>query len=83
MDLLERHGQRVGPLRYGDQMNMIRHEAVAEQREAMEPAVMPKQLQINEAAGVGFQDESARIAALSDVMGCTNRDNAGQVISLI
>jgi len=44
----------------------------------MEPAVMPKQFQINEAAGVGFQDESARIAALSDVMGRIDCDNAGQ-----
>ncbi len=39
---------------------------------------MPKQFQINEAAGVGFQDEAACIAALSDVIGCINRDNAGQ-----
>ena len=33
MDLLERHGQRAGLLRDGDQMNIIRHEAVAEQGE--------------------------------------------------
>ena len=44
----------------------------------MEPAVMPKQFQINEAAGVGFQNESARVAALSDVVGCVDCDNAGQ-----
>ena len=59
-------------------MNMIRHEAVAEQGEAMELAVMLKQLQINEAPGVGFQDESPRIPALSDVMRRINCDNAGQ-----
>jgi hypothetical protein len=59
-------------------MNMIRHEAVAEQGETMEPAIMLKQLQINEAAGVGFQDELARVPALSDVMRRINCDNAGQ-----
>jgi hypothetical protein len=44
----------------------------------MEAAVMLKQLQINEAAGVGFQDKPARIPTLSDVMRRINGDNAGQ-----
>ena len=78
MDLLERRGERVRLLRDGDEMDMIRHEAVAKQGEMMEPTVMPKQFQINEAAGVGIQDEPARVAALRDVMGCINCDNAGQ-----
>jgi hypothetical protein len=78
MDLPESHGEGVGPRRHGDQVHVVRHEAVTEKGETMEPAVMPKQFQINEAAGVGFQDESARIAALSDVMRRINCDNAGQ-----
>ncbi len=67
-----------GCVRDGNQVDVVRHEAVAEEGEVMEPAVMPKQFQINEAAGVGLQDEAARIATLSDVMRRADCDNAGQ-----
>jgi hypothetical protein len=78
MDLLERHGERVGPLRDGDQVHVVRHEAVAEQGEAMEPASVLEELQVNEAGGVGFEDEPARVAALGDVMRRVDRNRAGQ-----
>jgi len=78
MDLLERRGERVGPLRDGDQVHVVRHEAVTEQGEAMQPASVPEELQVDEAGGVGFEDELARVAALGDVMRCVDRNRAGQ-----
>jgi hypothetical protein len=78
MDLLECRGERVGPLRDGDQVHVVRHEAVAEQGEAMQPASVPEELQVDEAGGVGFEDEPARVAALGDVMWCVDRNRAGQ-----
>ena len=54
---------------------MIRHQAEAEHRQAVEPAVGVKELEVDEAIGVGFEDASAGVAALGDVVGQTGRDD--------
>ena len=59
-------------------MDVIRHKAVAEQGEVMEPAIMLNQLQVDQAAGIGVEDEPARISALGDMMRRIDCDNAGQ-----
>lgn len=68
MGVLERQGERLRRAGNGDQMHVIGHEAIAEQREVVKFAVLPQQLQINQPVGVTAEDCLPGIATLRNMM---------------
>lgn len=49
-------------------MDVVGHQAVAGQGEAMDAAVLAKKLHVEEAVGIGFEDDATPVASLGDVM---------------
>jgi hypothetical protein len=45
-------------------MDMMGHEAIAERAQAVEPSVMPEQLEVDCAVGVRIQNDAACVAAI-------------------
>jgi len=69
--LLQRHG--ASALRgYHHQVNMVRHQAIADQKQGMELQGLPQQIQINRPLGIRCQDELTRVATLRDMVGNIN-----------
>jgi len=77
VDVLEHRGQRTGLVRDGNQVDVIRHQAIAEQGELMEAAVVLEQLQVDQAVGVRFENEPPCVATLGDVVRRVGRDHPG------
>jgi hypothetical protein len=69
MSVLQSERKRLGPPRDDDQMHVVGHEAIADQRESLDLAVGPEQVEVNQAVGIGFEDELTRVATLRDMMG--------------
>ena len=78
MGVLEREAQRIVAFGDGDQVDVVGHEAIAEQGKTVQPAVLAQEVQIDEAVCVGFQDVLAAIASLSDMVRGVESDDAGE-----
>src|ERR1039457_6428212 len=78
MGMLQGERKRLRLLRDYDQMHVVGHEAIADQRESLDLAVGPEQVEVDQAVGVGFEDELARVAALRDMMGRAGCENGGK-----
>jgi len=76
--VLEGERQRVGSARDDDQMNMIRHETIAQQREVMEVRITSKQIEIHCPVGIAGENELPGISTLGNVMGYVDNDDASQ-----
>jgi len=76
--ILERQSKRIGAPRDGNQVHVIGHDAIADEREPMQAGIMPEQIQVNEALGVGCQNVLAGVPALSDMVRDIDSDHASQ-----
>jgi len=74
MGSAERGGEGIRFVRYGNQMNMIRHEAVGQDAEARVAGGAAEQGEVDLAVGTGEEDALAIGSALRHVMGRTNCD---------
>ncbi len=68
MYLLKTAGKAVLGSRHRDEMDMIGHQAVADEVYTMAPDSLKQQVEIDAALGVGFEDEAPGVATLCDVM---------------
>ena len=68
--------QRLRLFGHNHQMDVIRHQAIAEQRELPAPAVAAEQGQVDPPSGGGEEDLLAIVAPLSDVVRCADRHHA-------
>ena len=68
MRLFEGERQRLGPPGNHNQVDVVRHEAIADDREPLNLAIGAEEVKVNEAVGIGFENELARVAALGDVV---------------
>jgi hypothetical protein len=68
VSLSEGFGERVGAARAGDHVNVIRHQAIAEDREAEKLALLAEGLEVDATVVVAEEDVLAVVAPLSGVM---------------
>ncbi len=68
MSMLESQSQRTCFARYHDQVNVIGHETVADQRKLMQRSIVPEQVKIDQPFGIGSQNELPGISALGNVV---------------
>ena len=61
-------GQRIALSGNHDQVNVVGHEAVAQDRELMQAGIMLEQVQIHAALGIGSQNELTRISPLRNMV---------------
>ena len=76
--VLQGKRKRRRTLRHDDQVDVVGHEAIADQRESLDLAVGPEEVEVDQAVGIGFEDELAGIAALRDMMGRVGGENTGK-----
>jgi hypothetical protein len=57
---------------------MIGHQAVTQEPKPIQCAVLAKQTDIDQFVGIGFQDESASVPPLRDVVCNINDNDSGQ-----
>jgi len=62
--LLQHHGERVRGARNHHQMNMVRHQAVAENGETVQAGMLPQQAKIHRPLRIGAKDKLPCVAAL-------------------
>ena len=74
--VFERLRERPRVQRNSDQVHVIRHQAVTQQRETVQLRVLPQQLQIGEAIGIAGENDLSGIATLRNMMGNIHRDHA-------
>jgi hypothetical protein len=74
--VLESLRQGFAAARNHDQMHMIRHETVAQQREAVKLRVLPQQLKVGDTVGVVGQNYLPGVPPLRNMMGNVNHDDA-------
>lgn len=70
-------GERVGALGDGDEVDVVRQEAVAEQGDAVNGAFAAQGIEVEAAVVVGAGDVLAVVAALGDVVGNARCDETG------
>ena len=75
--LAEGAGKRIGPLGDRHQMNVIRHQAVAKQRDAVALRAFAESFEIETPVVVEQEDVLAIVAPLRDVMRHTRRHHPG------
>ena len=68
--------QRVRPVRDGNQVDVIGHQAVAQQLHVMKLAVFGEQFQVEFPVSIREESSGAVIAALRDMLGHANGDHA-------
>jgi len=61
-----------------DQVHVIRHQAVTQQREAVQYAIVPEELEVSAAVRVIGQNYLPGIPPLRNMMGNVSNDDAGQ-----
>ena len=71
---LRHRGRTLG---HGDEVNVIRHQAVAPNREALLCTVVPEQVQVERVVSIFKEDSLATVAALGDVVGDAFQNDAG------
>jgi hypothetical protein len=57
---------------------MIGHQAITQERKPIQCAVLAKQTDIDQFVGIGFQDDSASVRPLRDVVCNSNDNDSGQ-----
>ena len=68
MRLFQRLRQRLGGLRYSDQVHMIRHQAVPQQGETVKLGIVLQQLKVSDAIGIAGEDNLPRVSPLRNMM---------------
>ncbi len=68
MRMLESQSQRICFARNRDQVNVIGHEAVADQRKLMQRSIVPEQVRIDQLFGIGSQNELPGISTLGNMV---------------
>ncbi len=68
--------QRLALFGHSHQMDVIRHQAIAEQRELPAPAMAAEKRQVDPPVGGREEDLLAVVAPLSDVVRCADRHHA-------
>ncbi len=69
--------KRIGPLGNRDQMDVIRHQTIAEQRDAVAPRTFARSFEIEAPVVVEQEDILAVVAPLGDVMRHARRHHPG------
>jgi hypothetical protein len=59
-------------------MDVVGHEAIAKQREAMNATPPAQKVEVDEAVGSGLEDDSTAIASLGDVVRRTDCNDASE-----
>lgn len=77
MSVPEGVGHRVFVLRNHHEMQMVRHQAVAESTKTVLCGMLPQKRDIDLAKRIGQEDVASAITALRDVMWQTGSDRAG------
>ncbi len=72
MRLLQGPGQRLRFAGYHHQVDVVRNQAIANQRQEMKVHGLPQQIQINRPLGIAGQNELTRVATLRDMVGNIN-----------
>jgi hypothetical protein len=67
-----------GRTRHSDQVHVVGHEAVAQQRETVEVRILPQQLQIDKPVGIMNKNGLAGLAALGNMVGEIDDHEAGE-----
>src|ERR1700733_11345789 len=67
--------QTISRARNRDQVDMIGHEAIADQRHSVEPNVFPQQIEIDRTISIGIQHESLRVSTLGQMVWNISGDN--------
>ena len=78
MRLLERLRERLRIVWDRDQVDVIRHQAIAQQREAVKLGVLPQQLKVGDAIGIADENDLSSISSLGDMMRNVDDYDAGQ-----
>ena len=69
MSLFEGLRDSLWSLRNHDQMDVIRHETVAQHEESVKLRILPQQLQVSDAVCIARQNDLSRIPSLRNMMG--------------
>ncbi len=78
MGMFEGQSQSVGFVRNHNQVNVIRHEAIADEGELVQSSIVSEQVKINKALGVGSEDELPGVPTLCNVVRYINGNHASQ-----
>jgi hypothetical protein len=78
MGSADRLGEGIGSPRDCDEMDVIAHEAVAEDGDSVESALAGEELQVGAAVGIDEEDVLAVVAALRQMMGKIGNDDPGR-----
>ena len=78
MSVFERLGQSVAGVRNRDQVDVIGHQAVAQQGQTVELGIVTEQVEIGGAIGVAGENDLSSIAALRNMMRKVYDDDARQ-----
>ena len=78
MSMFEGQSQSVRFVRNHNQVNVIRHEAIADQGELMQGGIVSEQVKIDDPLGVGSEDNLSSIATLCNVVRYINGNHASQ-----
>ena len=78
MGVLEGEKERIVASGDDDQVDVVGHEAITGQREAMDGAVVAEEVEIDQLVGVGFENGTAAIPSLGDVVRSVESDDASE-----
>jgi len=78
MRVLEGERKRFRSPRDDNQMHVVGHQAIADERETLELAVGPEEVKVDQAVGIGLEYELARVTALCDMIGRIGEKNTGK-----
>ena len=78
MSLFERLREGHWTVRYGDEVYVIRHKAVAQQRNTVKLRILAEQLQIGNAVALVGENYLASISALRNMMRNVDDHHAGK-----
>jgi hypothetical protein len=76
--MLERFRKGIWQVRNHHQMNMVRHQTVADQCQAVQRNALSQQIEINLAISIGIKDVLPSVASLSHVVWHAGGNHTGQ-----
>ena len=76
--MLEGEKERIGPNGNDDRMDVVGHEAIVGQRETMDSVAPAEKVELDEAVGIGLENDPASIASLGDVVRTVESDGASE-----
>jgi hypothetical protein len=77
VDAAHRSRQRVLTLWNGDKVDVVRHEAIAENSDAVARSVSAQEIEVEAAVIGGVEDRLAIVSALRNVVSGARKDEAG------